>query len=514
MAGEVKPRDSQALLDYREKYEKQKSELKEKYESEIKNLRAEYKTQQENERASGEAVVNHIKSRNVEHRQLAEKDASRQEQAVDEYITKKSTYLNQRQREREQQLNLQENQYENMAKAKMENLRAQKQRIDGRYDQVLEESEKKGNQRITDLQKSNKQRVDQVESQGRQRIDALREEYDKKIRSSQEKGTETLRKIQLTQLDQMKQNKAKFRETMQEETLAHQDKIEKLRGANSEEIEDLRAESGKELAQKKAVREKQLQDEKKTHQELITKERDRFARTELTLKEKNEKELKRIEDQTNQKIAESKERQKQDMEILKKDFMDKSEALKARKEAEKQKLMAANQKELGDIQKGFDDRLHGQHKNFVEKFNRNNDIAKQTYSDQAFTLGKELASQKQKFVSASDRYAKKEDDPFYQIRDNKTKFYETSGAYVFEANVPAHEKNDITVRVKADKVIFQGNRSFADEVKEGDRIFRTNNIQTFNEEYPMIQKVEENKIMKSYEDGTLRVIIPKVTKKT
>jgi HSP20 family molecular chaperone IbpA len=169
------------------------------------------------------------------------------------------------------------------------------------------------------------------------------------------------------------------------------------------------------------------------------------------------------------------------------------------------------QNELQTLEQAHEDRMNSSQSSFEKRFGKNEELARETYTDQGLKLGRELINQKKQFLKAADKYSDKSSDPFYQIRDNKTKFYETSGAYVLKARVPEHEKDGVQVRVKADKVTLSGSRSFNDEIIDEDHRVKTNNVQTFHESYDIPKKIKESEILKNYENGELTVVIPKVT---
>jgi HSP20 family molecular chaperone IbpA len=174
--------------------------------------------------------------------------------------------------------------------------------------------------------------------------------------------------------------------------------------------------------------------------------------------------------------------------------------------------LARQKRDLETLAENHQQRMLTQQAEFERKYEKNQNMARESYTNQGLNLERELINQKKQFLKAADKYTgDKHSDPFYQIRDNSTDFSETSGAYVLKAKVAEHEKDNVNVRVKNDKVTLTGNRNFNDEIREGSKLVRTHNVQTFHEQFPLEKKIKENEVIKNYDNGVLTVIIPKVT---
>ena len=102
-------------------------------------------------------------------------------------------------------------------------------------------------------------------------------------------------------------------------------------------------------------------------------------------------------------------------------------------------------------------------------------------------------------------------DPFYQLQNRGTDFFETSSAYVLKTRVPEFEKDKIKVKIHDDRVMVQGTRSFQDKREESDRKIATNNFQTFKEEFKFDKPVAIGASERSQSGDELTVVIPKLS---
>jgi HSP20 family molecular chaperone IbpA len=107
------------------------------------------------------------------------------------------------------------------------------------------------------------------------------------------------------------------------------------------------------------------------------------------------------------------------------------------------------------------------------------------------------------------KYADKSADPFYHLTHTKAQVEETDSHYIVRADVPEHEKDNVKILVKDDKVIVNGQRRFEDRVKDENSQIATNSYQTYREIIPLEHPVREKHIHQSWKDGVLTLRIPK-----
>jgi HSP20 family protein len=91
--------------------------------------------------------------------------------------------------------------------------------------------------------------------------------------------------------------------------------------------------------------------------------------------------------------------------------------------------------------------------------------------------------------------------------------YETSDAFVLEADLPGVKEEDVTVNVENGDLVLQGWRSL--EKSHSDGRFHTMERSSghFMRQMKLPESVDTNAIQAEFRDGVLRVILPKTKKK-
>ena len=91
--------------------------------------------------------------------------------------------------------------------------------------------------------------------------------------------------------------------------------------------------------------------------------------------------------------------------------------------------------------------------------------------------------------------------------------YETSEAFVLEADLPGVKEEDVTVNVENDDLVLQGWRSL--EKSHSDGRFHTMERSSghFVRQMKLPESVEKDAIKAEFKDGVLRVMLPKAKRK-
>jgi HSP20 family molecular chaperone IbpA len=198
-----------------------------------------------------------------------------------------------------------------------------------------------------------------------------------------------------------------------------------------------------------------------------------------------------------------------------------------------QAMQAASAKhELEQNRKAYDERKKDQETEFQTSFGRNkeayqknlkrqNEQYKWTYDNNARAqresvniqkemLTKELAQNQAAIVGKVEHYQQIKEDPFYRIENRGTELYETPSSYVLTTYVPAHEKDNVKIKVHSDRAAVEGVRSFQENRQEEDRKMTTNSFQTFREEFKFEKPVIPEAMERSRSGDYVRVEIPKM----
>ena len=108
------------------------------------------------------------------------------------------------------------------------------------------------------------------------------------------------------------------------------------------------------------------------------------------------------------------------------------------------------------------------------------------------------------------KYDNKESDPFYKTKFFENNLTETPTHYMFQVEIPEHEKENIDVRVQDKMITLSGLRQHKESFEAEGQRFRSNSNESFYQEIPLENTVKTKDIKTWYEDGIFKVIAPKV----
>ncbi len=123
---------------------------------------------------------------------------------------------------------------------------------------------------------------------------------------------------------------------------------------------------------------------------------------------------------------------------------------------------------------------------------------------------KTLYNRKAQKSTILQNYETKESDDFYRVQNRGSRVSENNNGYVIEAYAPEHEKDNLKVSIQRNKAVVSGQRKFADEAQDGDKTMRTNNFQTFREEFKLGRPVSSDGITRERIGDYVRFSIPKL----
>ena len=112
--------------------------------------------------------------------------------------------------------------------------------------------------------------------------------------------------------------------------------------------------------------------------------------------------------------------------------------------------------------------------------------------------------------TTQQNYETKETDDFYRVQNRGSRVSENSQGFVIEAYAPEHEKDNLRVSIHRNKAVVSGQRKFGDEAVEGNKSMRTNNFQTFREEFKLSRPVTSEGMTRERVGDFVRFTIPKL----
>jgi HSP20 family molecular chaperone IbpA len=135
----------------------------------------------------------------------------------------------------------------------------------------------------------------------------------------------------------------------------------------------------------------------------------------------------------------------------------------------------------------------------------------ETQAPQSSVEKKNLYSSKaNKRAPITQNYQTKETDDFYAVQNRGSRLGEGAGYYTIEAYAPEHEKDNLRVSIQRNKAIISGQRKFEDEANDGNKNIRTNNYQSFREEFKFDRPVSGEGMTRERIGDFIRFTIPKL----
>ncbi len=169
-----------------------------------------------------------------------------------------------------------------------------------------------------------------------------------------------------------------------------------------------------------------------------------------------------------------------------------------------------HQQELERQQQAYDQELDRQNRQFEKNYGLRNELNHQALINQRERMITALNNQKRQIQGRLGQHIERHEDPFYRMQNLDSRLKEDISHYTLELAVPEHEKDNVQVAVHPKRFVISGARSFQDRIEEPDTKLTTNSYQSFRQELPLRFPVETKLAETSYEDGFLKVRVPKI----
>jgi HSP20 family molecular chaperone IbpA len=309
-----------------------------------------------------------------------------------------------------------------------------------------------------------------------------------------------------TNSESLSKIKKKFDEKKEKLIQTKNEELEDLKKTFNKEKEDLKKESAavinhiqQQEIQSKTNIEKKLKDTQDTGQSHLEKINNEYEKSISQLHNEKEKQELNEKDKTRKNLAKINDAYKKESTFLIKQNSSALENENTQFRNQFEKTKEDNKHQIQDL-----------HSKYMVNFSNNEKNVKDSLRSQKELYNRALNQQKLKISKNTNQYLDRSEDPFYKIENRDSRFNETLSAYVLEAFIPEHEKNNITIRVQPDKITLQGLRGFQDSVMDDNRTLSTSSSQSFREEFKFDTPVIAKAALQERDGDYVRVTIPKV----
>lgn len=368
------------------------------------------------------------------------------------------------------------------AKKKKTYARQQEEELDSlkeHYNERKEQARVQGEAAINHIRRKQSSSVEDA-SEARHKIS---ERSEKQIRSVEEDYRRKMNETQQRRQTQLENARQSSHEKIAEIENNQHEKIEKVRHEAGQELKTVKDRYNKELKQTEAFTEKRLAAVKDSNENAVKNEMERGRHVQEKLQNNLKKDYDTVDTTGKKRIADRNQiletqYQRQDDDYSKR--FDKQKDQWVDREAS---LNDQYHNRIAHSKKAYEQQLKDQHKRFDSTYQKNDLANQKSLRIQSDKLLKEEVELKKQFFKSSEKYAGKEDDPFYKLQERGNRLRENPDFYIIEAYVPAHEKDSIKINIRDNQASISGKRAFVDKIEEDGRKLETNSYQSFREDF-------------------------------
>lgn len=469
--------NAQEISDLAEEYRKKRREIVDRNENMIQALKDEYQNRQQSEKKSGEAAVNNIRQKNISN----EQQLKQQREAQEKYYNELQTRARQEKAKAlSQEYSLTKQAQEDQAKQRTEIQRKAANEIEAINSRLAQEKAKAVGE--------NREQLNQFSLKQREEFEQARTAHQRRLDDQRKESFTTLQK-------QRDENELRY----EKEREQHAAELHELKQKMQDQYLKERTDGQKKTSHIESENDKRFKNEiaRGTHQMEATRM-------------EYDKNIKQIHHQGEVEARSQKEHFEKQIKTQHSEYRKK---LEEKRVAQDTQLKKSDQLHLAALERREEEYkriLKGQNKEFNTAFTVNDKRNRQTLQAQNDRIMDALIRQKSGLLERYGKYEKAGEDPFYKMQEFETRVAENENYYLVRTKVPEYERDNVDVIVKDDKVIISGQRAFAEKLEKDSRQITTNSHQSFREIIPLKHPTVPKAIEKSYEDGTIAVMIPKI----
>lgn len=490
-------------------YVQKRQEARDDHDAELSHIKQKNREEEAKERSSGEASINHI-------RQSTREQVENLEQQGEQRIQRtRATYdrrLQDMQKQREEEQHTLRRDIEQQREAYGQTAKEN-------YEQRLAANERE-QKRTQDVEQQQYKRRSELMAKDQEQLSHMRQRLQEQKHKLEESNTEDLEKANKQYQSDLKRAQKENAEAFEREKMSDHERVDHERVTTDQRLEQQRHEA---QAREKEIRDKTrtvLTQESEEHQQRITnlrkKNNEEFAHehergiasTEKT-REHYSNEINRLHKEGDEAVGEQKTINEQQLALQKEQFKIEHEERLQRNEAEKKKAFEVYRTQLMHDKGFYKKSLDEQKAEFDKIYKQNSDENQNVIINAKAKAAEEVIKEKHKVMSTLGKYNDKSDDPFYRVQTIQYSLNESPEFYELTAHIPEKDKENVKVVVKNDKVVLQGQRRYEDKIDQADHKMTTQSFQTYREEVPLKHPVNEHYAVRTWENGMLRLKIPK-----
>jgi HSP20 family molecular chaperone IbpA len=490
--------------------DRQIDDLKNAHDKKMAALRAQQEKEEANARLSGEAAVNHIRKSTQERIQQARNESEGKVGKEDEAISQTYNSLKAR-ASKQTEIN------EKEISASRDRAALTIQSDKRREDQAMQQSQEK----LKDFLAKQRDLRAQTETKSTDEIRALETRDNQLKRKAQSESERDLREIDMTQKEKIHDLTEQNNSNLSESKFQAEHRLSQLRRDNDLKLKHERDQGNATFLAAHQKAHDEVEKEQQTgrvrlsttveeNQRKLEANRDRSLSTNEKLQREYSGEAQRLEMEGNIDVNQRKEKFNHLALQQKEEQKQELKSIAANQDAKKDELRSEGETHIKETVEKLAETLHKKTEQFQAQYKAEELANRNTLNNQKEVFLKEQYKQRRAQNGSMSVDRSREGDAFYQPKSFAANLSENEDSYVLSAKVPAHEKENVEVRVQDNKVILSGARAFKDSFKDEKSQMETSSHQTYRQEFDLPKPADAKRVVTQIkDDGTITAFIPK-----
>lgn len=379
--------------------------------------------------------------------------------------------------------------------------------LEGHYEKKRDNLKENQEAVINHIQTSQQETMEKAQEQR----EAIVKRSQKEIRQLDENYKTRSNDLQQNRNEKFENANRTYKEKISEQEMKNERRLEDKKAKANDEYIKLTNKYRDQVSKTQARQENNLNSVRSNNESVIASERNRGQSAEKELREDITKRYERVDQMGSQKIQEKKIQSDSKVKKLEEEGKKQLESKKASLDKQDQRMDSEYSKRRMEKKQANEDLMRSQQRGFDSVYQKNDFGNKISLQIQARNFAKELAQQHHEFLTASSKYAGKEEDPFYKVQDRGSELNENRHFYVLKAYVPEHEKENVNVIIQKDKATISTQRQFNQELEDEDgKKITTNSAQTLREEFQFDSPIISEGVARERSGDYVFVTIPKL----
>ncbi len=505
-------RESQAeeAREVQDDFKSQKASLQSNHEAELRRIRNNNRRVEVEMRDAGEAAVIQIKSTSEDRVENVKSNERNRIHSTAEQSAKEYAELKNRARATRESTKAEIEQERTRSKETIGQVRDNQMKTIEESQSKLKDLVMKQQEAHQQLQQKSRAEFQNTQSRSNKVLDETKVENRARLQAEQESGRTAVAQTKTQTTEQLEATRRQGSETLVQMRHEQQKQLEGERLSANRTVGQMRDKNHASIDQMRIDGEKRRNSLDSSQAEQLQKSRERFLETNEKVQKEYSNETQRVQSEGEAEIDSRKtgirvDLKKQDEEYKTEKKTREEAAFKAEKRAH-----VELREKISERERLHEATLKEQQGDFETRRTRNDVTHKDSLGNQRNKYSQALYQQQREFDGKFSKVSDRKDDPFYSLQSFDARLEDNADHYVVRAQVPAHERDHVDIRVKDGKVALSASRQMEEKRNDEGVKVASSAYQTWRQEIPLKMPIYREGVTKSIDpDGSIVVKIPK-----